>query len=97
MGALERAMAAVLAAGLVGLPALALAQAAKPPEAAAIPTGQSVAIQTRMGWTRHSLKAGDHIVAQIHPLRPAVAAGALGGALINVTLDGKALGTAAAF
>ena len=49
---------------------------------------QSVAIQTRMGWTRHSLSPGDHVVVQIHPVNGGLA----GGSLLSATVNGKLIG-----
>ena len=49
---------------------------------------QSVAIQTRMGWTRHSLQPGDHVVVQIHPVHGGLA----GGSLLSATVNGKPVG-----
>jgi len=37
---------------------------------------------TRMGWSKHSLKAGDHVAIEINPLRD----GRHGGSLKKVTL-----------
>ena len=45
-----------------------------------IETGPPSAL-SRRGWKKNSLKAGDRVVVQIHPLR---AAGSIGGALISV-------------
>jgi len=47
---------------------------------------------TRLGWTRHSLKAGDHVVVEINPLRN----GQHGGGFRKVTLTdtGQSLGGA---
>jgi MYXO-CTERM domain-containing protein len=38
----------------------------------------------RMGWTKHSLKAGDHVVVELNPLRD----GKHGGSFKKATLDG---------
>ncbi len=47
---------------------------------------------TRLGWTRHSLKAGDHVVVEVNPLRN----GQHGGGFRKVTLTdtGQTLGGA---
>jgi hypothetical protein len=42
----------------------------------------------RMGWTKHSLKAGDHVIVELNPLRD----GRHGGSFKKATLDsGKVL------
>jgi hypothetical protein len=38
----------------------------------------------RMGWTKHSLKAGDHVIVELNPLRD----GRHGGSFKKATLDG---------
>jgi hypothetical protein len=43
---------------------------------------------TRQGWTRNSLKAGDHIEMVIHPLKN----GDNGGSMMRVSVDGKPIG-----
>ena len=51
--------------------------------------GTSPNILIKQGWTRSSIKPGDHIKATIHPLRD----GNPGGSLLGVvTSDGKVLG-----
>jgi hypothetical protein len=43
----------------------------------------------RRGWSRHSLKAGDHVKVTIHPLKD----GSKGGSFMKATLsDGTVLG-----
>lgn len=44
----------------------------------------------RFGWTRTSLKAGDHVQAVIHPLKD----GSIGGSLVKVTVNGQVVGSA---
>jgi Family of unknown function (DUF6152) len=45
----------------------------------------------RQGWKFNSLKAGDKVVAKIHPLRD----GRLGGGLISISVNGVQVGTSA--
>ncbi len=45
----------------------------------------------RQGWKFNSLKAGDKVVAKMHPLRD----GHLGGGLISISVAGVPVGTAA--
>lgn len=52
---------------------------------------QSVSLQARRGWTRRSLAPGDRVHLVISPLRN----GAVGGALVSATKDGKLVGTPA--
>lgn len=42
----------------------------------------------RQGWSRKSLKAGDKVVLQVHPLKD----GTAGGSLVSASVDGKAVG-----
>ena len=43
----------------------------------------------RMGWSKHSLKAGDHITASVHPRKD----GSKGGSFVKVVkADGTTLG-----
>jgi hypothetical protein len=58
------------------------------------PTAWSIELPTspgnlgRMGWTKHSLKAGDHVIVELNPLRD----GRHGGSFKKATLDdGKVL------
>ncbi|HET6554683.1 MAG TPA: DUF6152 family protein [Dyella sp.] len=48
----------------------------------------SIAVQSRMGWTRHSLHAGDMTTLVIHPLRK----GTNGGSLMSGSVNGKPIG-----
>jgi hypothetical protein len=50
----------------------------------------AINIMTNKGWTRNSLKAGDQVKLEIHPLK----SGALGGALVSATVNGQAIGHA---
>ena len=44
----------------------------------------------RFGWTRNSLKSGDHVLAVVHPLKD----GSIGGSLVKITVNGQVVGTA---
>ena len=44
----------------------------------------------RFGWTRTSLKAGDHVQAVVHPLKD----GSIGGSLVKITVNGQVVGAA---
>ena len=43
---------------------------------------------TRFGWTRRSIKAGDHATAVVHPLKD----GSIGGSLVKITINGQVIG-----
>ena len=45
---------------------------------------------TRFGWSRRSLKAGDHVQAVVHPLKD----GSIGGSLVKITVNGQVVGAA---
>ena len=47
---------------------------------------------SRNGWKPGSVKAGDHVVVVVHPLRD----GSNGAQVVSVTKDGKLIGRAAA-
>lgn len=42
----------------------------------------------RFGWTRGSIKAGDHATAVVHPLKD----GSVGGSLVKITVNGQVIG-----
>ena len=42
----------------------------------------------RFGWSRASLKTGDHVQAVIHPLKD----GSIGGSLVKITVNGQVVG-----
>jgi hypothetical protein len=42
----------------------------------------------RFGWKRTSIKAGDHVLAVIHPLKD----GTIGGSLVKITVNGQVVG-----
>jgi hypothetical protein len=44
----------------------------------------------RFGWTRNSLKAGDHVQAVVHPMKD----GSIGGSLVKITVNGQVVGAA---
>src|SRR6185437_14900411 len=44
----------------------------------------------RFGWSRTSLKAGDHVQAVVHPLKD----GSIGGSLVKITVNGQVVGAA---
>ncbi|MGZ5983962.1 MAG: DUF6152 family protein [Caulobacteraceae bacterium] len=44
----------------------------------------------RFGWTRNSLKSGDHVQAVVHPLKD----GSIGGSLVKFTVNGQVVGAA---
>jgi hypothetical protein len=44
----------------------------------------------RFGWTRYSLKAGDHVQAVVHPMKD----GSIGGSLVKITVNGQVVGAA---
>jgi hypothetical protein len=44
----------------------------------------------RFGWTRTSLKAGDHVQAVVHPMKD----GSIGGSLVKITVNGQVVGAA---
>ena len=44
----------------------------------------------RFGWTRNSLRSGDHVQAVIHPLKD----GSIGGSLVKITVNGQVVGAA---
>ena len=44
----------------------------------------------RFGWTRNSLKSGDHVQAVVHPLKD----GSIGGSLVKITVNGQVVGAA---
>lgn len=44
----------------------------------------------RFGWTRNSLKTGDHVQAVVHPLKD----GSIGGSLVKITVNGQVVGAA---
>jgi hypothetical protein len=46
----------------------------------------------RFGWTRNSLRAGDHVQAVVHPLKD----GSIGGSLVKITVNGQVVGAAKA-
>ena len=48
----------------------------------------STSTMGRVGWTRKTLKAGDHIAVVIHPLKTSAEPG---GALVSATIDGRTL------
>jgi hypothetical protein len=50
--------------------------------------GDSPNVLTRRGWTRKSLKAGDKVVLEIHPLKK----GTYGGALATASVNGQRIG-----
>jgi Family of unknown function (DUF6152) len=50
----------------------------------------STAIQTRMGWSRTSLKPGDKATIVLHPLRT----GEVGGSLVSGNVNGAEIGHA---
>jgi hypothetical protein len=43
---------------------------------------------SRFGWSRNSLKAGDHVQAVVHPLKD----GSIGGSLVRITVNGQVVG-----
>jgi hypothetical protein len=43
---------------------------------------------SRFGWKRTSIKAGDHALLVIHPLKD----GAIGGSLVKITVNGQVIG-----
>ena len=45
-------------------------------------------VLTRRGWTRKSLKAGDRVVLEMHPLKK----GVFGGALATASVNGQLIG-----
>jgi hypothetical protein len=44
----------------------------------------------RFGWTRNSLKTGDHVQAVVHPMKD----GSIGGSLVKITVNGQVVGAA---
>jgi hypothetical protein len=51
--------------------------------------GASLNTLTRIGWTRNTIKAGEKVVAVIHPMRD----GSKGGSMVRLIMpDGKVLG-----
>ena len=42
----------------------------------------------RFGWSRNSLKSGDHVQAVVHPLKD----GSIGGSLVKITVNGQVVG-----
>ncbi len=42
----------------------------------------------RFGWSRNSLKSGDHVQAVVHPLKD----GSVGGSLVKITVNGQVVG-----
>lgn len=44
----------------------------------------------RFGWSRNSIKAGDHVQAVVHPLKD----GSIGGSLVRITVNGQVVGAA---
>ena len=44
----------------------------------------------RFGWSRNSLKSGDHVQAIVHPLKD----GSIGGSLVKITVNGQVVGAA---
>ena len=44
----------------------------------------------RAGWKRDSIRSGDVVKVKVHPLRD----GAPGGSLVDITVNGKAVGSA---
>lgn len=44
----------------------------------------------RAGWKRDSIKSGDRVKVKVHPLRD----GAPGGSLVDITVNGRAVGSA---
>ncbi len=44
----------------------------------------------RFGWTRNSIKTGDHVQAVVHPLKD----GSIGGSLVKITVNGQVVGAA---
>ena len=43
----------------------------------------------RFGWSRSSLKTGDHVLVVIHPLKD----GAIGGSLVKISVNGQVVGS----
>jgi hypothetical protein len=43
---------------------------------------------SRFGWSRNSLKTGDHVQAVVHPLKD----GSIGGSLVRITVNGQVVG-----
>ncbi len=43
---------------------------------------------SRFGWTRNSLKTGDHVQVVVHPLKD----GSIGGSLVKITVNGQVVG-----
>jgi hypothetical protein len=50
--------------------------------------GASPSMLSRFGWTRSSMKPGDHIDLVIHPRRD----GSAGGSLVKATVNGQVVG-----
>ena len=44
----------------------------------------------RFGWSRNSIKAGDHAQVVVHPLKD----GSIGGSLVKITVNGQVVGAA---
>jgi hypothetical protein len=45
---------------------------------------------SRFGWTRNSIRSGDHVQAVIHPMKD----GSIGGSLVKITVNGQVVGAA---
>jgi hypothetical protein len=45
---------------------------------------------SRFGWSRNSVKAGDHVQVVVHPLKD----GSIGGSLVKITVNGQVVGAA---
>ncbi len=43
----------------------------------------------RYGWKSSSIKAGDHVLAIVHPLKD----GSIGGSLVKITVNGQVIGS----
>ena len=43
---------------------------------------------SRFGWTRNSVKTGDHVQVVVHPLKD----GSIGGSLVKITVNGQVVG-----
>ena len=51
--------------------------------------GSSPTNLARFGWSRSSLKTGDHVLVVIHPLKD----GAIGGSLVKISVNGQVVGS----
>jgi hypothetical protein len=45
---------------------------------------------SRFGWSRNSIKAGDHVQVVVHPLKD----GSIGGSLVKIMVNGQVVGAA---